>query len=67
MFLHRFAEFGDEPLRCLGEQLGQRKRSNALDDGGQQYNPDESLQASEVMLVDDIIDQKFGGGGKDKT
>ena len=34
VLLHFAAQFGDEPLGFLGEQLGERERSDALNDGG---------------------------------
>ena len=57
MFLHFAAQFRDQALRFLREQLGQRKGGGALDHGRGEHRQDERLQQPDLAMADDVVDQ----------
>src|ERR1043166_3367988 len=67
MLLHAAAQFRDQPLPFLGKQLGKRERRDALDDGGRKHRADQRRQQADLVLADDVIEQKFCGPRQDKA
>ena len=55
-----------QPLRRLRQQLGQRKRSHALDQRCPQDSENQWSQNLGVMLPYDIINQEFRGVRQDE-
>ena len=60
MPLHSAAQFGNQPLRLFGEQLGQRERRDALQDGGPENRQHQRFEQRVLAGADDIIDQVLG-------
>ena len=62
--LHFFAHFGNHAPGSLGEQLGERKRSESLDDGGGQNRGDDGVQQVGLLLEHHVVEKIFGGSRK---
>ncbi len=67
MLLHAPAEFGYQLLGGFGKSLGQGERGQALDQRGEQNDPDQRIEQLEVLLADNVVDQVFGGRWKHKA
>jgi hypothetical protein len=65
--LHLAAQLGDHFLRGLGEKLGEREGSEALDDGGSEDAEDDRGQQIDLVRDGDIIHEIFCGGGEDQS
>ena len=58
--LHLGAQFGDQALAGLGNQLRDGETRDALYDGGGQNGQHQGSQQRQLALADDIVDQIFG-------
>ena len=67
MFLHFAPQFGDQALALLGKELGEGERGDALNDGGGEYSADDPFEQGNLVLIDHIVDQKFGRAGQDQA
>ena len=64
MGLHPQPHLGDQPLRCLREQLGERKRSQTLEDRGPHHRRDQGQQQIRPPMPDDVVDQELRRSGE---
>ena len=66
--LHLAAQLGDQALRRLREELGERERGDALDRASPPPPPRTSgTQQLGLPLADDVVDQELGGGRQDEA
>jgi len=62
VLLDLHAEFGDEALAGLGEQLREGVGGDALDERGSEDGTDDPWKHGIVVLVEDLIDERLEGG-----
>ena len=66
MGLDLHAQFGDEALARLGEQLRQGVGGDALHDGGGGDRSNDPWELVEHVLGHDVVDEVARGGGQDE-
>ena len=67
MLLHPLAQFGNQALRLLRQQLRQRERRDSLDQRCPQHHQHKPIKQVKGVLGDDVIEQELGGVGKNKA
>jgi len=66
MGLNLRAQFRNEALPCLWEQLGERERSDTLQDRRRHHRPDDQRQQPNLPLIHHVIDEISRARRQDK-
>jgi hypothetical protein len=62
--LHSLPQVRNQALSCFGQQLGQRKRGDALNGRGEQNRKYDGFEELDMVLGYDTVEEEFCGVGE---